>query len=366
MAIVSYFSGENLNLSMLTVLQVLAYPFIWLLNYFNYNLDSLADWFKELMKELANMIKEIENNNKDDDDSGKKKSWSFVKKDEDTSGSSFNIKKYLLYGITAIGAIAFISVIYSNKEDIGSTISGIFHSSFEVISNYTWRRWFRVVMKPTNPDNHNEQQDEGEESSFVNGTLFLFRKIRSLFKKERTMTREELERYAQLGMLNAQAPPRDLVGSDMPQNIFDARDFNPEPHFGGISRSFSDPGISFPNPFDDSHMEDNQSDSSVAESNMEDNQSSVAAQPDNSVDSHMEDSQSDSDSSDESSVAAQPESNMEDNQSDSHSSDGAQPDTSMDSQDTLNSTYNTPDGSKDVTPRPGSPNEPAISSLFGE
>ena len=30
MAIVSYFSGENLNLSMLTIFQVLAYPFIWL------------------------------------------------------------------------------------------------------------------------------------------------------------------------------------------------------------------------------------------------------------------------------------------------------------------------------------------------
>ena len=205
---------------------------------------------------------------------------------------------------------------------------------------------------PNNPDNHNEQHDDGEESSFVNGTLFLFRKFRSLFKKERTMTREELERYAQLGALNPQAPPRDLVGSDMPSNIFDVKDktraddFNPENPFAdeirhrsnsdpGISRSFSDPGIFFPNPFD-----------------------------------NMDVNLSDSDSSDESSVAAQPESNMEDNQSESDSSDGssvaAQPDTSMDSQDTLNSTYNTPDGSKDVTPRPGSPNEPAISSLFGE
>ena len=374
MAIVSYFSGENLNLSMLSVLQILAYPFIWLLNYFNYNLDSLADWFKELMKQLADMIKEIENNNKDDDDKSKK-SWSFFKKDEDTSGSSFNYKKYLLYTVTAIGAIAFISVIYSNKEDIGSTISGIFHSSFEVISNYTWRRWFRIVMKPNNPnnpDNHNEQHDDGEESSFVNGTLFLFRKFRSLFKKERTMTREELERYAQLGALNPQAPPRDLVGSDMPSNIFDVKDktraddFNPENPFAdeirhrsnsdpGISRSFSDPGIFFPNPFD--NMDVNLSDSDSSD------ESSVAAQPE----SNMEDNQSDSHSSD----GAQPDnSHMEDNQSESHSSDGssdgAQPDTSMDSQDTLNSTYNTPDGSKDVTPRPGSPNEPAISSLFGE
>lgn len=89
MAIVSYFSGENLNLSILSVLQILPYPFIWLLNYFNYNLDSLTDWFKELMKQLANIIKEIENNK--DDDSGKK-SWYLIKKDEDTSGNNFNYK----------------------------------------------------------------------------------------------------------------------------------------------------------------------------------------------------------------------------------------------------------------------------------
>lgn len=319
MAIVSYFSGENLNLSMLTIFQVLAYPFIWLLNYFNYNLDSLTDWFKELMKQLANIIKEIENNK--DDDSGKK-SWYLIKKDEDTSGNNFNYKKYLMYGVTAIAAIAFISVIYSNKEDIGSTISGIFHSSFEVISNYTWRRWFRTVMNPTNPTNNpNEQHDEGEESSFVNATLFIFRKIRSLFKKERTMTREELEHYAQLGALNPHAPPRDLVGADMPLTIFDVKGkskadyFNPENPFANESRSrsISDPGTSFPqsfflNPFDDSHMEDN----------------------------HYE-----SDSSEESSVA--------------------QPNSSIDSQDTLTTTYNTPSGSKDVTPRPSSP---VIGDLF--
>ena len=137
------------------------------------------------MKQLANIIKEIvpqgvSHKNDDDNEDKDKKPWTFVKKDEDTSGTNSNYKKYLFYGIGALASLALLGLIYSNSEDIASTVSGIFHSSFEILSNYTWRKWFtpcgRSVRNP-NPLRDNlddEQDDEAENSSFVNSISIFF------------------------------------------------------------------------------------------------------------------------------------------------------------------------------------------------
>lgn len=241
-AIVSYFSGENINLSILTVFQILTYPFVGFLDYFNYNFDNLIEWFKNLMKHLANKVKTLESS---DDLSGdiKNKNFNIFKQDSDSQNlaltpqgekEGINFKKYLVYGATALGAIIFISVIYNNKDDLASNFGAFFHSSIDLINNYTPRPFKfvkRIFGYNQDPARDSGENQDDNDDSFVNSVFVLFKKVGSLFKRNRTMTREELERYTQLATMAPHAPPRDLVGGDMPQTIFDVEsdsDFNPD------------------------------------------------------------------------------------------------------------------------------------------
>ena len=150
--IISLISGDKIPITYATLLQLLSLPVTWVLDYLDYSFDSFLNWFKTLINNvsepLKDNIKDLDNNNQtsirkrimeSDSDSkilkDMKQTYESTKDSNTISNSTPNY--YIIAGIL-ITVIAISATLYFNPGGITDYATACYQSTVEWIQS-----WFR-------------------------------------------------------------------------------------------------------------------------------------------------------------------------------------------------------------------------------
>ena len=220
--LISLISGDKIPITYATLLQLLSLPVTWLLDYLDYSFDNFLNWFKTLINNvsdpLKDNIKELNNPQVDkneysirkrimesDSHNGyeskilkdMKQTYESTKDSDIISNSTPNYNNYYIIAGVLITIIAVSATLYFNPGGITDYLTGCYYLAVEWIQS-----WFRP------------RDDDGSNS--------FFRKIRwsAIFAPAaRRARREQLGKDAELAAQNTTWDARDYTSDDIPFDI---------------------------------------------------------------------------------------------------------------------------------------------------